>query len=382
LFTAQSGYSLTDPRVLYDTTTGHFIVTVDEYNSKAGSSFLLYDVSNNSTPSVTSANAWSHYSVSTTESGTWADQPLVAENDGILYITTNQFTPSGQYSGDFLTVHSVSSGASLVTPVLLDSFSYQPAAISDGTSSTEFFVSYSQGNLHVFGATDDGSGGVAIGMEHTLSGLLQDYGLGSYAASQLGTSYKLDASDGRVTGAAYDAAHQQLYAVFEFQPSNTSSVPAVELVQVDTASMTVVAALNLNSLLPTSGATSNAATFNASVAVDNQGDVLANFNVSGPNMNPADYYALWKAPAGGFTATNPLPSNSTSLVDYQNSAAAYIDPGHDQVGRWGDYSTAVADANPNANNGFWISNEYDNGTVQILGQHPSSWGTSMAHVAA
>jgi hypothetical protein len=159
-------------------------------------------------------------------------------------------------------------------------------------------------------------------------------------------------------------------------------VPAVELVQVDTASMTVVAALNLNSLLPTSGATSNAATFNASVAVDNQGDVLANFNVSGPNMNPADYYALWKAPAGGFTATNPLPSNSTSLVDYQNSAAAYIDPGHDQVGRWGDYSTAVADANPNANNGFWISNEYDNGTVQILGQHPSSWGTSMAHVAA
>ncbi len=216
------------------------------------------------------------------------------------------------------------------------------------------------------------------------TGLLPDFGSGTFAASQAGTGLMLDAGDGRVTSAAYDATTHQLYAVFEIQPSRSSSVPAAELVQVDmTGTPKVVAAVNLDNLLPASGATSGAATFNASVAVDNRGDVLVNFNVSGPNMYPADYYALWRSPSGGFTANNSLANHApSSLVDYQNSVAPYIDPAHDSVGRWGDYSTAVADANPNAPNGFWISNEYDNGSVTLVGQNYSSWATAMAHVLA
>ena len=57
-----------------------------------------------------------------------------------------------------------------------------------------------------------------------------------------------------------------------------------------------------------------------------------------------------------------LTAAPSALVDYQAGQGRVHRSGHDKVGRWGDYSTAVAD--PNATNGFWISNEYDNGTVK------------------
>jgi hypothetical protein len=368
-----AGWELTDPRVLFDTATTHFIIAVDDINTTTAQSQVLYAVSHTSTPTL-NASDWTFFTASTTQNGTWSDQPLITENNGDLYITTNQFTSSGHYSSDYLTIVTNYDTTPTVTSQALDTWSYQPAITSDGTSTTQYFVSHDAGSLHIFGV--DGS---TVGPEVTINGLLPEFGNGAFAASQLGTNFKLDAGDGRVTSAAYDAAHQQLYAVFEIQPSG-SSTPTVELVQVDMSGATPVikAALNLDSLLPTTGSTQGAATFNASLAVDNAGDLLVNFNVSGPHMYPADYYAEWTAPAGGFTGSNPLPSTPTVLVDYQNSVAAYIDPGHDSVARWGDYSTVVADAS--APNGFYLSNEFDNGTTKIGGHSYSSWGTDMAHV--
>jgi hypothetical protein len=143
-----------------------------------------------------------------------------------------------------------------------------------------------------------------------------------------------------------------------------------------TTKPTVLHTGNLNSLLPATGATAGAATFNGSVAVDANGDVLFNFNVSGSNMSPADYYTDWKG-AGAATATT-APTFATP-IDYHDSVASYVDPAKDAIGRWGDYSTAVAD--PAHNNGFYVSNEFDNGTVvSITGTSYSSWGTAVAHI--
>jgi hypothetical protein len=200
---------------------------------------------------------------------------------------------------------------------------------------------------------------------------------GSFAASQYGTNFKLDASDGRVTSAAYDAAHNTLYAVFEAQTS-FKSAPTVELLQYSpgSSSATLYSLNNLLSKLtvPAGYTTSGAATFNASVAVDGQGDLLVNFNVSGRNMLPADALAVWKQPTAGNIS---LAGGPSTVLDYKNSVSAYVDPSHDSVGRWGDYSTAVAD--PSAKNGFFISNEYENGTVLVGTNSYSSWGTVLAH---
>ncbi|HTI86870.1 MAG TPA: hypothetical protein VL966_09725, partial [Alphaproteobacteria bacterium] len=44
-FSVQSGFQLTDPRVLFDTATGHFIIAVDDINTSTAQSYVLYAVS-------------------------------------------------------------------------------------------------------------------------------------------------------------------------------------------------------------------------------------------------------------------------------------------------------------------------------------------------
>jgi hypothetical protein len=206
-----------------------------------------------------------------------------------------------------------------------------------------------------------------------------DFGNGAYSVSQYGTNYRLDAGDGRVSSAAYDSTNQKLYVVFEGQPSPWSTTPSVEWAQLDMSAFnasgglvapTVLHTGDLNSLMPRIGEPF-AATFNGSVAVDANGDVLFNFNVSGSRMFAADYYTFWKDAGSATARTVP---HFVTPIDYHDGAAAYIDPAQDPIGRWGDYSTAVSD--PSRANGFYISNEFDNGTIAGY----SSWGTSTAHV--
>jgi hypothetical protein len=254
--------------------------------------------------------------------------------------------------------------------------SYQPTALGDVPGGGgEYLVSDTHNSLSIFKS----AGGANTTPMTVFFPQNIDFGNGSYSASQYGTNFRLDAGDGRITSAAYDSVNQKLYVVFEGQPGSSNATPSVEWAQLDMSAFnssggltapTVLHTGNLNSLLPTTGATAGAATFNGSVAVDGNGDVLFNFNVSGSHMYAADYFAFWKGAGTATTAPDPhLP-----IVDYHDSVAAYIDPAHDAVGRWGDYSIATAD--PAHANGFYISNEFDNGKVS----HYSSWGTSVDHI--
>lgn len=378
-----SGGFYSDPRVLFD--GSHFIVAVDDINPSAATSDVRFAISTTSAPGTALASTdWSQASISTTWNGAWSDQPLMAVANGYLYVTTNEFTASGSYKGDILNVVSISAATGSATPAQttfqLNGPSYQPAATSHPSPSVaypQYFVDHSGGYLNYF-SLNGATLATGTGASGSISGMPRG---GSFSAAQYGTSYKLDAGDGRVTSAVYDAANNLLYAVFEAKPAPNQAA-TVELVQFKPGSSTA-SYLYLNNLigtlpgLPTGYSTSGASTFNASVAVDGQGDVLVNFNASGSKMLPADVYAFWKA---GTTGSAPvLSAASASVFDFQNSVAAYIDPGRDSVGRWGDYSTAIADAS--MPNGFWISNEYDNGTVQLGASTYSSWGTVLTHVA-
>jgi len=344
-----SGYFLTDPRVLYDATTHQFVVAVDDVqdSNNPSSSYILLAVSNTdlSAPSLSSSN-WQFERQSTTYniSGTttWADQPLVSVDGHDIYVSTNQFTASGWYDASVVSVYndglySAGSNSKLVSATTYSDSSYQPAAIAGGG---EYLVSYTYNGLSIFQSTPT-STGVTLSNPLNVSLGTIDFGNGNYAASEYGTSHQLDAMDGRITGAAYDSVNQKLYVVFEVQPSQ-GATPAEEWVQLDmhnfnasggTQAPTVLHMGNLNSLLPTTGATAGAATFNGSVAVDGNGDVLFNFTVSGPNMYPADYFAYWQ---GAGSATSSTVPNLATPIDYHDSMAAYIDPANDQIGRWGD----------------------------------------------
>ncbi len=377
------GYFLSDPRVLYDAAHHQFVVAVDEVSNNLTSSNILLAVSQSdlSSTSLASAN-WQFEAASTTYNlngiTTWADQPLVSVDGHNIYVSTNQFSASGTYQGSALSVFddglfTTSSTSHLVNSTPYASPSYQTAAIGDVlTGGGEYLVSDTHNSLSIFksvGGSNTGPLTVSLGNI--------DFGNGSYSASQYGTNFKLDAGDGRITSAAYDSANQKLYVVFEGKPSSSNATPSVEWAQLDMSkfdsngTVTVLHTGNLNSLLPTTGATAGAATFNGSVAVDGNGDVLFNFNVSGSHMYAADYFTFWKG-AGSATATTA--PTFAAPIDYRDSVAAYIDPAHDRVARWGDYSTATSD--PAHANGFYISNEFDNGTVS----HYSSWGTSVDHI--
>lgn len=374
-----SGFFLSDPRVLFDAVNHQFVVAVDEVSTSLNDSYILWAVSKSdlTSTSLSSAN-WQFEAASTkyTLNGTttWADQPLVSvDGHNNIYVSTNQFSASGSYMGSLLSVFNESTSA-VVNQTSYANSSYQPAAIGDPLNGGEYLVSNTHNGLSIFKST----GGINTTEVNVSLGTI-DFGNGSYAASQYGTKYKLDAGDGRITSAAYDSAHQKLYVVFEGQPSSPNGTPSVEWAQLDMsgfnfsgATPTVLHTGNLNSLLPATGATAGAATFNGSVAVDGNGDVLFNFNVSGSHMYAADYFTFWKG--AGAAAAADVPA-FVAPIDYRDSVAAYIDPAHDAVGRWGDYSTAVSDPNHPAN-GFYISNEFDNG--KVLGY--SSWGTSVDHV--
>ena len=377
---------MSDPRVLYDAAHHQFVVAVDEVSNNLNASYILLAVSKSdlTTTSFSSAD-WQFESVSTTYNlngiTTWADQPLVSVDGHNIYVSTNQFSASGTYQGSVLSIFddglfTTGSTSNLINQTTYASPSYQTASnVGGGTYYGEYLVADTHNSLSIFKSAD-GSNTAPL----TVSLGTIDYGNGIYSASQYGTNFRLDAGYGRITSAAYDSVNQKLYVVFEGQPGGSNATPSVEWAQLDMSAFnssggvtapTVLHTGNLNSLLPTTGATAGAATFNGSVAVDANGDVLFNFNVSGSHMYAADYFTFWKGAGSATAATAP---DFVAPIDYRDSVAAYIDPAHDRVARWGDYSTATFD--PAHANGFYISNEFDNGTVS----HYSSWGTSVDHI--
>jgi hypothetical protein len=396
-----SGYFRTDEKLQYDATNHRFVLTCDEVsNSSFGrSSYTILAVSDSDFSSTTDAVSASHWHIESIATNfklgsglrattTFADQPLTATDGHYIYQSTNQFgSITGSFSGSVIGVYTdglYNSGgtSTLVSKLALSAPSYCPVGIEGGQGA--FFVSDTHNALSILKATPT-STSVTFSTPVTVSLGSIDFGSGHYAAAQPGTTNQLDAGDGRVTSVAYDAAHQKLYAVFEIQPSSGSTVPGAELVQLDmsryissgyTTAPTLLHSYNLNSLLPSSMA--GAATFNSSVAVNANGDVLVNFNVSGPSAYVSDDYAVWTN-AGAATTSSAVAFSA--MVDYHDSAAIpYVDPAHvgasAGVNRWGDYSSAVG-----VGSGFYISNEFCNGTYTSSGStvYPS-WGTAVAHV--
>jgi hypothetical protein len=111
-----------------------------------------------------------------------------------------------------------------------------------------------------------------------------------------------------------------------------------------------------------------AAAFNPSIAVDANGDVAINYTVSSSSMDPAAYVSVMPAGASSFLAP----------VQYASSVApeAATFGVTNNVIRWGDYSTAVAD--PASANGFVVSNEIVPSAQSIFNNAP--WGTVTADI--
>jgi len=349
-----NGNSLTDPRALVDPVSGKFIVTCDALTvNPAGAvtgSAVLYAISNTTDPT----GSWSFGRVATTYSingqATWADQPTIASNGTFLDVTSAQFgVSSGQYVTNAVTIIPLSGG----TPSAYDvgnAADYRPVAVTGG----DYFVGYTGNALSILfnsnGSNTFTSSSISLGSI--------DVGSGVYTASQLGSSVLLDAGDSAVANAVY--ANGDLFAVFEVVPPG-STQPAVHWVKIDASSDSVVAQGNITG-------PSGAAAFNPSIAVDANGDVLVNYTVSSSSMYPAAYASVMPAGSSSFLAGVQYGSSNapeTATFGVTNN-----------VIRWGDYSSAVAD--PTAANGFVVSNEDVPSARTRFNNAP--WGTVTADI--
>ena len=345
---------LTDPRALFDPTSGKFIVTTDALTTDASGavtgSAVLYAISSTAGPT-----GWTYGQVNTTYGiggqSTWGDQPTIASNGTNLYVTTAQFgVSSGQYVANAVTIIPLSGGAANAYGLgsLAD---YRPAAVPGGS----YFVGYTGDALSILfnsnGSSNFTSTSISLGAI--------DVGSGIYTAAQKGSSVLLDAGDNSVASTVI--AGNYLYAVFEVVPPGGTQ-PAVHWVKVDLSTNGVAAQGNITG-------PGGAAAFNPSIAVDANGDALVNYTVSSSAMDPAAYISVM--PAGSSSFLSPVLYGSSVAPE----TATFGVTGN--VIRWGDYSSAVVD--PAAANSFVVSNEVVPSAQSMFNNAP--WATVTATIS-
>ena len=347
--------SLKDTFSAYDAVSNRYVYSSENLNphTSPGSTNEMLAVSKDSNPN----DGWYFGSISTSVTingvATESDEPTLAVDGTNIYIASPQYNASGPgYLGSELWVVSDTAGAgggiyNGGTPTIIASQLTDPSLgvfrdAAGNNGKTYFASTYNNGGqsfmaLQIYDVATNSFGSMA---NISFGNIDQGTGGTTYYAQQQGSSVLLDVNDGRIGNLVY--ANGFLYGTNEIQ-SPGSSVPNVHWFKIDISNPA-------NPILAAQGTISgnaigaNVATFNGSIAVDAAGDVIINFNASGPNMLPSDYYVLGK--------TDNLSFGFTTPVLYQASSQPFaLD-----TNRWGSNSSAVID--PNNPNTFWISSEY------------------------
>lgn len=341
-----------DARALYDPVSDKFIVTNSAQDS-TGYHFLLA-VSEDANPN----DGWNFQKFDGLNPQDLIDQPNAATDGTYIYLAGS--TDSGQ---EALVVDGEAGQSGTVLSLGGGGIYKQNAHAGGG----DLVFAQNDGTLtvqHIDPATQaiDATSAVDLGP-------VSSVGEQEFSLPTEGTSTPVDAGDQRIYGNAYSAG--SLYCTFEVLPpaGSDAGVPTAHWAKLDVrdpGNVRLVAQGDVSGaqLGPDVG------TFDSSVAVNGNGDVIINFTACGPSMAPTDYYVVHQVGSADTAFSAP--------VEYKASAGPFVDPNAGPFGsvgpvsRWGDYSSAVPDpANPS---GFWISGEY--------GTTPNSWewGTAIAHV--
>jgi hypothetical protein len=404
------GPFLSDPKCVYDTAGGHFILTVlEEPNPRA---YTLIAVSQTGDPN----GKWNLYSIDATDDGQngtpanpgcpcFGDQPLIGFDANGFYISTNEFgagfngtqlyamSKSGLESGALPKVVHINVGE-LPTP---DAggiwYSVQPAVAPPGAAAgqgqvqnTEFFMSSLQfgpapldNRIAVWSLNNTqalvSGNPQAVKLSNTVISS-ETYGTaadGSMNASQkagpipLGsavgaTENYLNANDDRMNqvvyanGLLWSGVNTYLQggrigiAYFIVSPSIQGHTVAASMVNQGYVSLA-----NDNVLFP-------------SIGVNNSGQGIISFSVSGPDYYPSTGYATIDATNGAGAVH--IAGAGTAPADGFTGYPAY---GGNGVERWGDYSAAVVAADGS----IWFADEWIPGGPRTS---LANWGTFVGHV--
>lgn len=429
------GPDLTDPRVYFDNATSRWFVTVVEIDVDVSTgallnkSSLLIAVSQTSDPT----GVYNIYSVPVQDDGTdgtpshpgcpcFGDQPLIGADANAFFLSTNEFSihPFGAvFNGAqiyALSKNALASGAASVniqsfSPGALAegiSYSVQPAIVPPGgsfesaNSGTEYFLSA----LDFFGTLDNriavwaatNTSSISSSPDISLQNIIIESEVYGQPPDNEQPRGPLPLADLLKTEGF--TVHEELVASNDDRMQQTSFAAgrlwsSVNTVVKTTNGPTRTGAAffivtpgfngsNLTASVANQGYVSvnNQGVDFPSIGVNSSGNGVICFSLIGRGVYPSQAFAKINAVSGAGTVMIPtLSSGGTPIVP-----AVLPDDGFTgyppesglatNVGRWGDYTAAVSDANGN----IWFGAEYIPNTALFSRSTFANWGTFISAV--
>ncbi|MBI3861637.1 MAG: PEP-CTERM sorting domain-containing protein [Planctomycetia bacterium] len=370
------GNTYSDPRIVYDPSSGRWIAAAITTGSNSNSVVLA--VSQTSNPTGT----WKATSfVGNTTANNFADYPTIAVDSGAFYIATNNFANGATFDGVSLTTIPKTDLLNAGGPVVSNRSHFENivGGSSSGTQPFTFapvsdFGSRSQG---VILATDGFTPAAVIHSYLVSNGSTNSATLSSdsaiavpsywnnQAAHQPDATRNLDAVDFRV-------GQNNVYQVGDYiwiaqsiltsAATGGSAFDAIRWYEIQQSTNTLLQSGTIS--------LAHHDFIDPAIAANANGDVVIGFTGSGDSTT-TDYPGLWYVTG---TTSGGITTFGTATMLKNGSGNYYISGGGEN--RWGDYSAVSVD--PNHSYAFWIAGE-----VAINGSgagYPNVWGTQIAEL--
>jgi hypothetical protein len=348
---APAGGSISDPRILYDAASQHWIASC--IDTPVGTNNFLLAASATSDPT----GLWTGVRIAADPSGnTWADFPTLGLNHDGVFISANMFNVAGAENFSNVTVLSLpkasllagsTSGAKLFTNVGGSAgFSLQPVVSMNDTAMPSSLL-----------WVDNASNALRI----AINGPIASPTLGSIvtipvasmpappAARQLGSNRTIDTGDGRLSSSVVRQTGELLtthttggiiWVAQSIKNGNSNSRASILWYKINEASNTVLQSGTIGD--------SSKSFYYPSVAVNPDGDVVIGFTASSSTSYASCYAVVGSTTAGTTTFGTPLLLKA--------GVASYYETFSSTLNRWGDYSATTVD--PVQPNHFWTIQEF------------------------
>ncbi len=352
-FGVDSGFSESDPRMIYDAASGRWFGTFLEYSSTASS--IILTVSTSSDPTAT----FCRYRLGNPATETFLqDFPMVGVSDDKVVVAYNGFDLVTQafIGGGYYVVNKADLTGCVTTarvvrvPPSPDLATPHPAQ-SLGATSDLYMPMHGAANVLTL-ITVSGVPGVTTVTE-TSADLAIDPWNPPPPAQQPGTSQTLDTGDDRILSAAWQDASLWLTGNEACTPAGDAFARScLRVVEVRTDTVTVAQQITFDA--------AGTYYYYPAARPDGSGNLQVVFGAS----SSSSFAGVW---ATGRLVTDP-PNTLEAPTLIQAGAGAQTDPS----GRMGDYSGAAVDpADPTA---VWVASEY----VRAAGG--ANWGTVIARL--
>jgi hypothetical protein len=365
------GTGLSDPRIIYDPSSGHWFASEISVGGGTGTSVnqILVAVSRDSNPLDGFSSV--HFNSSP---NTFGDFPTLGVNQDSVVIGTNNFPGNGGGEGLSTAIGSSifslpKSDLTTVPPTAanMTSFVDSPPTLPPPLGLTpEPATNFGSNNATVLRGIS-GPGTVSIASSQITGGSSANANLVPLGVNPMAhggqpqdgrqpSGPPIDAGDNRISSGPFQVGNKIYFAQSILPFGGTDDVIQWGIIDATTGAITAQGLISLP----------NEDLLYPAIAANADGNFMIGFNGSGPNTNISDYFDLCGTTGMSVSCAAPQLGFASLYPDY--NLPDPTDP--DQANRWGDYSWVAVD--PLDPLHFWLFQEYPTSS--------NTWGTIISDV--